>query len=108
MGRRMGIGIEQAMAERVAGLPKTDAGIYQDLTQISAVEGSGILNETFGETNKDLTERTAQESVFFGSGEAQSELERRQIERNAQRAAVPGGALRTQKGTVGVGSARQP
>jgi hypothetical protein len=104
IGKRMGIDVDQATADRVAGLPKTDAGIYQDLTQISGIEGSGILTETLGEGAHDLGTKDAQDSVFFGSGAAASELERRQIERNSARAAVSGGALRTNKGLTGVGT----
>jgi hypothetical protein len=95
------------MSDRVAGLPKTDAGIYQDLTQLSTMAGSGIFDETLGESaGKDLTaETTGANAVFFGDGQANSDLERRQIERQAQRAAVPGGALRTQQGLRGAGVA---
>jgi hypothetical protein len=106
MGTRMGIDIDLATADRVAGLPKTDAGIYQDLTQISTLAGSGIFDETLGESaDADLDTATGVDSVFFGDGKAQSAIERRTIERKSQNASVTGGALRTNTGLSGAGTA---
>jgi hypothetical protein len=107
MGNRMGISLDQATADRIAGLPKTDAGIYQDLTTLAGLAGSGIFTEGLGEAATDLsTEHEGADSVFFGDGAANQKIEQRVIERKAQNAAVPGGAVRTQAGTIGAGSAK--
>jgi hypothetical protein len=52
------------------------------------------------------TQREGIDSTFFGDGAAQQALERRQIERNSARAAVSGGALRTNRGLTGAGVAK--
>lgn len=109
MGRRLGINLDQTTADRVAALPRTEAGIVEGLGQISQLQGSGIFNETIGERNAtDLAaETTGVDATFGGDGTASALLERRALERSAQRAAVPGGALRTNEGVTGVGSARR-
>ena len=105
-GLRMGLNIDAQRADRIAGLPKTDAGIMQDLTQLNALDKSGIMTESIGERANDLTtEGVGVDSVVFGDGAASGALERRVIERQAARAAVPGGALRTNRGLSGVGTA---
>jgi len=103
MGRRVGLELDQSAAERIAGLPKTEAGIYQDLTAVSQMQGGGIFSETMGERAKDLTaEQTGIDATVFGDGIAQADIEKRVIERRAQNAAVPGGALRTNRGMTGL------
>lgn len=107
MGQRMGINVDQAAAERIAGLPKTDAGIYQDLTQVNQLEGAGVFNETMAERNDaDLTAATTGiDATVFGDGKAQAAIERRTIERKAANSASTGGALRTNVGVSGLGTA---
>lgn len=109
MGRRLGINLDSTTSDRIATLPRTEAGIVEGLGQISQLEGSGIFNETLGErSGTDLTaETTGVDATFGGDGTASASLERRSIERAAQRAAVPGGALRTNEGVTGVGTARR-
>lgn len=107
MGLRLGVNIDQATAERIAGTPSTDAGIYQDLGTVAGITKSGILTEGFTETN-DLTDKTAIDATFFGDGGATTELQRRVKERQANDAASVGGALRTNRGVTGLGTARTP
>ena len=105
MGRRMGIDLDRQLSERIADLPRTDAGIMEGLNQLNQLQGSGIFQETISETDDLTTQGTGVDAVFDGSGVANSQMERRTIERNAARAAVPGGALRTQRGATGLSSA---
>ncbi|MCB1901779.1 MAG: hypothetical protein KDH16_20985 [Rhodocyclaceae bacterium] len=105
MGKTLDVQLSQAQAERVAGLPTTEAGILQDLRTTAQIQHSGLLNETLGERAKDLNDATAINAGIFGEGDAQAQLERRTIERRAQQAAVPGGALRDQRGVSGLGNA---
>lgn len=105
MGHRVGVNIDKTTSERIADLPKTEAGIYENLTQLGALEGGGVFTETMGEAATDLSvENTGIDAVFFGDGAASGRVERRVIERNSARAAVPGGGLRTQRGLTGVSS----
>jgi len=106
-GRAMGLTVDQQLAERFANLPKTEAGINETLGQLNALDKSGIMSETMGESALDLTlETTGIDSVLDNNGAANQAIERRIIERQANRAAVPGGAIRTQTGLTGAGSAR--
>lgn len=105
MGQRMGVSLDRATADRIAGSPSTDAGIYQDLTTLGGLAGSGVFSETFGEGAQDLTaEKTGTDAVFFGSGAAQRDIEKRRLERSAVGQAAQGGGVRTQRGLTGAGS----
>lgn len=101
MGRRLGLGIDQEIAEGIAALPRTEAGIYEGLTQLNELDESGIFTEGIAETDNLTTEGTGVDAVFGGSSRA---IERRTRERQANNAAVPGGAIRTQGGATGLGS----
>ena len=103
MGQRLGIDLDQEVSERIAGLPRTEAGIYENLTQLNQLQGSGIFDEGITETSDLSTQNTGVAAVFDGDGKAAQALERRTIERNAARASVPGGAIRTQRGATGLG-----
>lgn len=103
MGRTMGLNIDKTIADRIAGLPKTDAGIVQDLQSAATIAGSGLLTETIGETT-DLNDATALGSVALGDGAATSSLERRVLERQANAKATVGGAAATQRGITGLAS----
>jgi hypothetical protein len=108
LGATMGLTINQQLAERMADLPTTDAGTFQSLTQLNALDKSGVMTETIGESANDLTTGgTGVDSVIFGDGGASGDIERRIIERQAARAAVPGGALRGQRGLAGTGTANR-
>lgn len=108
MGQRLGFSLDQAQSERIADSPATEGGIYERLGQLAQLDSSGIMQETIGESGTDLTtEGVGADAVFFGSGAAAGELERRTISRRAANAAVPGGAVRTQRGLTGVGTANR-
>ena len=108
MGQRLGFSLDQSFSERVADTPATEGGIQERLTQLNQFDKSGIMTETIGESADNLTtEGVGADAVFFGDGAAAGKLERRTIERNAARAAVPGGALRTNRGLTGVGTANR-
>lgn len=106
MGQRMGVGINQAVAERIAGLPKTEAGIFQDLTTINQMSASGIFQESIGEqADADLeANTTGLDAVIFGDGQANADIQRRSAERQAVNRASAGGAVRTNRGATGVGT----
>src|SRR6185503_17965136 len=102
MGQRMGISIDQATADRIAGTPRTEAGINQDLTTLNQLDKSGIFTESIGESADDLTtQREGIDATFFGDSGA---VDKRVTERKTANAAVPGGALRTNRGLAGAGS----
>lgn len=103
MGRTMGLNIDQTIADRIATLPKTDAGIVQDLQSAAKIAGSGLLTEGITET-QDLNDVTALGSVALGDGAATSSLERRVLERQANAKATVGGAAATQRGITGLAS----
>lgn len=103
MGKSYGLSIDQQTAERIADQPKTESGIAQDLQQTAQIIGSGLTSATISESPTDLTNQDVLNAVAFGDGKSASTMERRQIERKAQQSAVPGGALRTNRGLTGVG-----
>lgn len=104
MGKLTGLDLDRQLAERIASTPKTDAGIYEDLTRVGELNAQGgVFTETISEVNDLTAEREGIGAISLGDGEAAAQLERRQIERSAQRAAVPGGALLTNRGLSGVG-----
>ena len=101
-GQTLGMTIGQGLAEQIAALPKTEAGIQQDLAAASRMQG--LTTEGLTET-ENLTDETALEAVSLGSGQAQAKLERRQIERQAAERSSTGGAVATQQGFIGVRNA---
>lgn len=105
MGQTFGINIDRATAERVAGLPKTDAGLITDLENVNALRrDGGTLFEGITET-KNLTDQTAIDATMFGDGNAQADIERRVLERQANARSSAGGAALTNRGLTGVGNA---
>lgn len=105
-GRKVGIELDKQVAERIADMPFTDAGIFDRVGQLNEMNKSGLMTESIGESGNDLTtEGVGVDAAFFNDGKALGELERRVIERQAARSAVPGGAARTQQGLIGVSSA---
>lgn len=106
MGNRLGLNIDQAAADRIAGLPKTDAGILQDLTRINQlnVQG-GVFTEGITETQDLTAETTGLDAVVYGDGNAANAIEARQLRRAANDRSSLGGAAVTQQGAVGVGTA---
>lgn len=103
LGHKLGLNLDQQISERVATGTQSDAGIAQGLGQVSQMQGSGIFNESIGEAPVDLTaETTGMDAAVFNSGNAASQIEKRQIERRSQSSSTPGGALRTQRGLTGL------
>jgi hypothetical protein len=103
MGSTVGLAIGQTMADRIASLPKTEAGIWQDLTQVSSMTGAGgVFDEGFTETQDLTAEGTGIDAVVFGTGDARNAIEKRQLERSANSRSSLGGAALTQAGAVGV------
>ena len=100
-GKTMGIDIDQTVAERMASLPKTEGGIYQDLTDVNKMKP--LYTEGITET-KDLTTGSGIDAVSFGDGEANADLQRRILERQANERSSSGGAAVTQRGVVGLKS----
>jgi hypothetical protein len=96
----MGITVDQSMAEQIGMQPKTEAGILQDLSTVSGMQG--VFTEGLTET-EDLTTTTGLESVALGDGLATQKIERRILERQANSRANTGGAAFTSEGVVGVG-----
>lgn len=104
MGRSAGLTMDRTISERIAGLPKTQAGIVEDLQRTAQVAQSGILTETFGEGAQDLTQQDAMDATIFGDGAAAGRLERRTIERAANARSSTGGAALTDRGLTGLSS----
>lgn len=103
MGDTLGINLSREVADRIAGLPTTAGGIWQDLTAAARFDvPGGVLDEGFTET-LDLSMDDVIDSTFFGDGEAANAIERRILERQANSRSSMGGAAITQRGAVGVG-----
>lgn len=103
MGRTMGLNIGRGQAERIAGLPQTEAGITEGLRQVSQLNTEGgVFFEGITE-QRDLTaEQTGVEAGLLGSGEAQQDIERRLIRRQAAGRPAGGGAAVSTTGVVGL------
>jgi len=101
MGKQLGVNIDQVTAERLAQLPKTEAGITQDLTTVAGL--GNVLTEGITEVD-DLNQQTGIEATSFGNADAQRALERRVLERQANERSSFGGGLVTNEGLTGVGS----
>lgn len=98
------LGRSQLMAERIAGLPVSEAGVVEGLQQVSQMNrAGGVFFETMGETEDLTAENTGLEAQFFGSPEARKQIEQRLLERQAGRQVAAGGALTTQAGVTGLG-----
>lgn len=103
MGRTLGLNLDQAISDRIAGLPSTEGGIYEDLTTVSAMERpGGVFTEGFTETADLEAETTGIDAVVFGSGDATAAIERRILERQANERSSLGGAAVTAAGAVGL------
>lgn len=102
MAQRYDLALSQAMAERVAQLPQTEAGIVQGLQQVASQRG--LYEEGLFERGE-LTADDGIAAVFDADAEALTAIERRQMQRQAPNRAATGGAVQTQRGVVGAGTA---
>lgn len=102
MGEKFGIQMTRATAEQIADLPKTEAGIVQGLEQVASM--SPIFTESIGEAGDMTASGEGIDSVFSGSGDANTAIQRRLNTRKAIDKSSTGGALTTQSGVLGAGS----
>lgn len=102
-GQRFGVNLNLAQAQDLGSLGMSAGQLSSGFGQIN--QEKPLFNETISE-NKDLTaETTGVGATFGGQPDAQRELEKRLEERNAAFSGG-GGALQTQQGFRGLGSAR--
>jgi len=101
MGSKVGVGMSRATAEAIGQLPKSEAGIIQDIQTVSRM--SGVFSESLGET-QDLSTDTGMQAIALGDGQASSAIERRLLERQANARAATGGAVGTNQGLTGLGT----
>lgn len=103
MGRNLGLDVDRALAERIATLPMTEAGIVEGLRNVTEMERpGGVFTEGFTEQRDLEAETTGIDAVIFGQGDAIAAIERRILERQANERSSLGGAAVTQAGAVGV------
>lgn len=103
MGRTMGLNLDRAISERIAALPRTEAGIVEGLNQVSELDvQGGVFTEGFTELTDLEAETTGIEASLFGDGAARSAIQRRILERQANERSSLGGAAVTQAGAIGV------
>lgn len=103
MGRNVGLDINQQLADRLASLPSTYGGIWEDLTSVAGLTAQGgVFDETITETVDLTAEGTGVDAVVFGSGDAAAQMERRILRRQANSRSSLGGAAVTERGAVGV------
>jgi len=100
IGRRFDVGVSREVAENVADLPLSEAGIIEGMQNIAAQ--SGLFQERFGETQDLTASETGVAAEFGGDADATLAMERRLIERGGVNRASTGGALLTQEGVVGL------
>lgn len=102
MAKRFDLEVSKTMAERIADLPRTEAGIVQGLEAVSAQ--SRIYEEMLFEDG-DITVDDGFAAEFEGDADARGRMERRKMERSVSTRASTGGAVVTNKGLTGAGNA---
>lgn len=103
LSKRFDLNVTRSMADRIAELPRSEDGIVQGLTQINAQRG------LYAESPFEATDLTADQGLaaqFEGDSDAINEIQKRQIERSAPGRAATGGAIVTNRGLTGAGTAR--
>ncbi len=103
IAREFNLELDRGRAELFADLGYTERGVGEALGQLNQL--TPVLQEGFTEVD-DLTESEGFDAIVRGDGGAQSRLERRIIARRSVDQASQGGALLTQEGLTGVGTAR--
>jgi hypothetical protein len=102
VARDFGLELDRDQAELFSLYDRTPAGIVQDLTEINAQ--SLLAREGVGEAD-DLDTTTVFDAVVRGDAESRRLLEGRAIRRQANARAGGGGALATNDGLIGLGTA---
>ena len=106
MGSSIGLNINKNLADRIAGLPSTEGGIWQDLQTVGRMTASGgVFDENIGEVTDLSAEAEGIGAVMLGDGEANALIQRRIIERKAIETSSQGGAALTEAGLTGVSTA---
>ena len=103
MAKRFDIELGRVAAERIADLPTTEAGIVDGLSTISAQ--SNLFQNQLFEDGSLTAEDQGVGAVFEGDADAIRDIERRRQQRQAGNRAATGGAVMTQRGVTGAGSA---
>ena len=103
MAQDFGLNLNREQGETLFMLGRTQAGVAQDLSEMNAQ--SLLLQEGAGEAT-DLDEDVVFDAVVRGDAESRRALESRLIRRQSNARATAGGALATQEGLIGSGTAR--
>lgn len=103
LGKKYGIGIDQATAEGITTFAPSDAAVNQGLGQVAALAGVTNDNSLFEADH--LGSGTAIKSVFEQNAEATRAINRRVTERRTVNSNSVGGAALTSQGLLGAGSA---
>lgn len=102
IAKTYGFQLSRDRAELFSLTDRQPAGIAQDMSEINALGDQ--LDEGYGESG-DLTADDAFDAVVMGNADARRRLEGRVIARRAVDQASQGGALMTNQGLTGVGTA---
>ena len=103
IARGFDVELNRNQAELFGDLGFTERGITDTLQNIAATRD--VLSEGFTETT-DLTDETAFDAIVRGDAASQAALEQRVIRRRAVNQTSQGGALLTQEGLLGIGTAQ--
>lgn len=103
MAKRFDIQLGRDAAQRIADLPKTEAGITEGLENISAQ--ADLFREGVFDTTDLTAENHGVASVFEADAEASKAIERRLIQRKNIDRSSTGGAALTNQGLIGAGTA---
>lgn len=101
MAKRFDVEISRQAAERLADLPRTEAGIVEGLTQVASQ--ANIFDEGIGEAT-DITTDQGVDAVFEGDAAAITAMNRRVGQRRSVNQAATGGAAISNTGVVGASS----
>jgi hypothetical protein len=103
MAKRFDISLSRAASERIAALPRTEAGITEGLTQLA--QQANVFEEGLFEVGDISAENQGIAAVFEGDADAAREMERRVIRRRSPDQSSTGGAVLTNQGLIGSASA---
>jgi len=103
LARRFDISLNKAAAQRIAELPRTEAGIVQSLETINAQ--SNLFDEGVFEATDLTAGREGVAAEFEGDADAITAMQRRATRRASINRAAPGGAAITARGVIGSGTA---